>query len=123
MVVSWFKLQRNNPSFKSSSNQELNSEQLLKLYQDAIKLNKLNSQTSDYDGELSSGLESSNGPTDLQLANNMFRYIQINGTIDSKFTIENRMLEQFDDSQMQSILTIHRLDAEDSGNYLKYDFF
>ena len=121
LVINWFKLQqRNNPSFKtvsSSSNQELNSDQLLKLYKEAIK-NRDRLQPSDYDNnELSNTLDG--GPSELKLASNhVYRYVQINGTIDSKYSIENRMLEQFDDSQMQSMLKIHRLDADDNALYI-----
>lgn len=126
IVVSWFKLQRNTPSFKSasltsSSNQEANPDQLLKLYQEAVKFNKhQHSQTSgDYDTSELSNVLGKGGPTEIQLAGTVYRYVQVNGTVDSKFTIENRMLEQFDDSQMQSMLTIHRLDADDAGLYGK----
>lgn len=123
VLVSWFKLQRNNPSFKgalSNSNSETNPDQLFKLYQEAIRFHKRQNvqAAGDYDTELTNVLES--GPNEIHLASTTYRYVQINGTVDSKFTIENRMLEQFDDSQMQSMLTIHRLDVDDAGLYGKY---
>lgn len=116
--VKWFKLQRNTPSsssFKSLSssqtNQELDSTKLLKLYKEAIRINRHSSSNSEY-AELNSNVLEG-GLTEIQLANNVYRYIQINGTLDAKYTIENRMLEQFDDSQMQSMLTIQKLDVDD----------